>query len=250
MKASTSFVLRTLIIAGISVGLGLAFNATRPGGLPLDQTWEKPVRTAPAAEEATAPKPDGTEVLQHASDAMKAASNHTGEESATENASLAAPLDETANASLAVPEEPVEPEGALPAESVNATEPDSTDGANPADAVLAREISLQEAAQLFAAGQAVFVDARDEQSYAEGHVQGAVSLPLMTFPQGLSEIRETFEGMTIITYCDGERCPLSRELAEALRVEGVENVRELRNGWTLWQEQGLPTATEHGGGQS
>jgi 3-mercaptopyruvate sulfurtransferase SseA len=56
--------------------------------------------------------------------------------------------------------------------------------------------------------------------------------------------------MTIITYCDGERCPLSRELAEALRVEGVENVRELRNGWTLWQEQGLPTATEHGGGQS
>jgi 3-mercaptopyruvate sulfurtransferase SseA len=72
----------------------------------------------------------------------------------------------------------------------------------------------------------------------------------MTFPQGLDEIRHGLDGMTVITYCDGERCTLSRDLAEALRVEGVENVRELRNGWTLWQEHGLPTATENGGGHS
>jgi rhodanese-related sulfurtransferase len=136
-----------------------------------------------------------------------------------------------------------------------ATDPVVTDPAASAlpdevAAALSKVITLEEAADLFAEGRALFVDARDAQSYADGHIQGAISLPLMTFPQGLDEIRHGLDGMTVITYCDGERCTLSRDLAEALRVEGVENVRELRNGWTLWQEQGLPTATEHGGGQS
>ncbi len=263
MKASTSFILRTLVIAGVSVGLGLAFNATRPDGLRLDQIRETPARTAPAPEAAST---DGAEPTEHEQVGVDAASNHTQAASAAENASLevdASPATDapsaanasetlnastTGNASLAAPEEPGLEEDVQSA--ANMTDPVATDMSDEVAAALSREISLEDAAALFAEGRALFVDARDAQSYADGHVQGAISLPLMTFPQGLDEIRHGLDGMTVITYCDGERCTLSRDLAEALRVEGVENVRELRNGWTLWQEHGLPTAAENGGGHS
>ena len=270
MKASTSFILRTLIIAGVSVGLGLAFNATRPDGLRLDQVRETPVRTAPAPETADTGETESSENEQGGVDA---ASNHTQAAAATENASLeadappatdappAANASETVNAStadnasLTAPEEPAQDEEVLPAENMTAAEPATaepaaTDMPDAVAAALSREISLEDAAALFAEGRALFVDARDAQSYADGHIQGAISLPLMTFPQGLDEIRHGLDGMTLITYCDGERCTLSSDLAEALRVEGVENVRELRNGWSLWQEHGLPTAAENGGGHS
>jgi len=44
----------------------------------------------------------------------------------------------------------------------------------------------------------------------------------------------------IITYCDGENCDLSHELAIFLRDMGFPNVKVLVNGWTVWQEMNLP----------
>jgi 3-mercaptopyruvate sulfurtransferase SseA len=45
---------------------------------------------------------------------------------------------------------------------------------------------------------------------------------------------------TLITYCDGESCDLSHELALFLRELGFQDVRVLVNGWTVWREAGLP----------
>jgi rhodanese-related sulfurtransferase len=258
MKASTSFVLRTLIIAGVSVGLGLAFNSTRPGSLPLVQTREKAVQAAPKAEEAApvthaAPAPEAA--AENAS-AMQAAAeepvaNGTGEtgNASQETNSGSAPA---AEADAASPAQGDATNMTLPA-SGNATSQPAVDAGALHD-LTDKEISLQDAARLFADGQAVFIDARDADTYAAGHVQGALSLPLFSFAQDFPALRDRLEGMTVITYCDGERCTLSSELADQLRANGLENVHELRNGWTLWQEQGLPTATGHnpeqGGGNS
>jgi rhodanese-related sulfurtransferase len=252
MKASTRFVLRTLVVVGLSVGLGLAFNAARPDSLPLVEARKAPApvapqipavqnQTAPTAEAPSAsdnasanlPSPDGTSAatIQEAGNATPTDTENVGADSATP--------DDAGNAS----------QDASPAE--NASIP-STGGDHPAP--VGEEISLQDAAALFSAGQAVFVDARDDESYAAGHVQGALSLPLFSFDRDFPALQDSLAGKTVITYCDGERCSLSDELADALRARGVEHVYELRNGWTLWQEQGLPTATgknpEHGGGQS
>jgi 3-mercaptopyruvate sulfurtransferase SseA len=49
--------------------------------------------------------------------------------------------------------------------------------------------------------------------------------------------------MTLITYCDGESCDLSHELALFLKEMGFENVRVLVNGWSVWQQAGLPFQT-------
>jgi rhodanese-related sulfurtransferase len=55
------------------------------------------------------------------------------------------------------------------------------------------------------------------------------------------ELVEQLEGpRTLITYCDGESCDLSHELALFLKEMGFENVRVLVNGWSVWQQAGLP----------
>ena len=48
------------------------------------------------------------------------------------------------------------------------------------------------------------------------------------------------ENAWIVTYCDGETCSLSEDLAKGLIAMGYQNVRVLPNGLTRWMEAGLP----------
>ena len=52
------------------------------------------------------------------------------------------------------------------------------------------------------------------------------------------------EERAVITYCDGETCELSMELAVFLRNAGYKNVKVLSNGWSVWKQDGLPVETE------
>jgi rhodanese-related sulfurtransferase len=102
-------------------------------------------------------------------------------------------------------------------------------------------ISLEEAGMLFFAGSALFLDARSREQYAEGHIEGAVNLPWDEFDEHFAPVMADISPETpLITYCDGESCGLSKELAMALLARGYNNVRVLVNGWTLWQEKRLP----------
>ncbi|ADU61529.1 MAG: rhodanese-like domain-containing protein [Pseudodesulfovibrio sp.] len=105
-------------------------------------------------------------------------------------------------------------------------------------------IEIKDAAMLFASGRALFLDARTRLEYNYGHIRGALSLPPDEFgelyPLLAAKIRQA---EILITYCDGERCPLSHELAEKLTAAGLVNVRVLVNGWTVWTREQLPTET-------
>jgi rhodanese-related sulfurtransferase len=104
-------------------------------------------------------------------------------------------------------------------------------------------ISLDEAQVLFFGEQAVFIDARPEPLYREGHIEGALSLPWDDYDQRADAVLQHLPRETVlITYCDGEGCSLSKELAIALLVGGYKNVRILVNGWSLWLQANLPTA--------
>ena len=102
-------------------------------------------------------------------------------------------------------------------------------------------ISLEEARALFESGNVLFLDARPEVWYEMGHIKGARNIPTekfeMLYPESLQGIpTET----PLITYCDGEGCELSHDLAFALLEKGYTNVRVLINGWTLWSQAALP----------
>lgn len=103
-------------------------------------------------------------------------------------------------------------------------------------------IPLNEAKQLFDQKAAKFVDARPQQQYDEGHIDGALSLPWQDITNKFMESTAQLEEQdVIIAYCDGESCELSHDLAVFLKDMGFANVRVLVNGWTVWITAGLPT---------
>jgi rhodanese-related sulfurtransferase len=106
------------------------------------------------------------------------------------------------------------------------------------------EVSLEQAVELFRQNGAIFMDARSLEEYNEGHIKGAISLPYMEADSKFVEVMsEIPEDRIIITYCDGETCELSLDLADFLRNTGYKKVWALLNGWTLWQQNKLPVET-------
>ena len=102
-------------------------------------------------------------------------------------------------------------------------------------------IAFEEAEALYCDQQAVFIDARPRQQFEMGHIAGARNLPWEDFDRIFTRVMsEVPREATIITYCEGESCSLSLELASALLERGYRHVRVLVDGWKLWQRYNLP----------
>lgn len=102
-------------------------------------------------------------------------------------------------------------------------------------------ISLEKAHLLFDQGKALFLDARDEASFHEGHVKGALNIRTETISANLSILRSFSESdISLIAYCDGPQCPLGRQLASALRKQKIKNVKIMLQGWSAWLRAGYP----------
>jgi rhodanese-related sulfurtransferase len=106
-------------------------------------------------------------------------------------------------------------------------------------------VTMEEARALFDAHGAVFIDARPEQDYRAGHIQGAFNLPANAFDQALPSLQTRISpDAFLIAYCDGEHCSLSHEVAAQLVANGFSHVVVFVNGWTLWRNAGLPVAKD------
>lgn len=102
-------------------------------------------------------------------------------------------------------------------------------------------ISPDEAGALFSANIAIFIDARPQEFYEMGHIRGARSLPMEDFDSRSPAVMASIpRNAPIVVYCDGEDCTLSKDLALALSGNGFGHVQVLSNGWSVWQEAGLP----------
>ncbi len=102
-------------------------------------------------------------------------------------------------------------------------------------------ISVAEAASLFSNNDAVFIDARPESIYKQGHIRGALSLPWHQAEEKCFDVIVNIPPeKNIITYCDGVTCELSDKLAVFLSDLGFAKVRALVNGWTIWNQNNLP----------
>ncbi|MBN2056320.1 rhodanese-like domain-containing protein [bacterium] len=93
----------------------------------------------------------------------------------------------------------------------------------------------------YQAWDALFVDARSREQYLEGHIRGAVSLPVGDAGERLGEFMEFYPpDMRLVIYCTGEGCHDSHELADFLRIQGYFNVKVYRGGYADWTERGKP----------
>ena len=94
---------------------------------------------------------------------------------------------------------------------------------------------------MFFAQSAVFVDARSNSQFIEGHIPGAYNLPQEDLERSLADFVVAYPlDALIVTYCDGEACELSNLAAMTLRDKGYTNVRVFFNGWTIWAIRNLP----------
>ena len=102
-------------------------------------------------------------------------------------------------------------------------------------------VSLDEAERLCLDKKAVFLDARPPEEYARGHISCAKNVPWQGFEAYMDRVWGVIpEDAWIVTYCDGETCSLSEDLAKELIAMGYKQVKVLLNGWTRWTEAGLP----------
>jgi len=116
--------------------------------------------------------------------------------------------------------------------------------ANPKDNLnnLGYEIdNVELAKEIYDGGGAVFIDARDADAFEEGHIKGAVSLPMEAFDVQIERILERYTlDQKIITYCSGRACEDSHHLAQLLTEFGYENVSVMIDGFPGWKEKGFP----------
>lgn len=106
-------------------------------------------------------------------------------------------------------------------------------------------VGIFEAEDLFAGGNAVFLDSRTEEKYLEGHVLGAINIPFESGERIVEEQIAFPREKTLIVYCDGNECQSSVLLAKALAKYGFEDIRVFFGGWVEWVAAGLPQSEKN-----
>lgn len=91
-------------------------------------------------------------------------------------------------------------------------------------------------------GTVVVVDARPLLEYRQGHIAGALSMPVEDLE---SRLRELPEGRTVVAYCRGPYCVYADEAVQLLHERGIPATR-LEDGYPEWAAAGLPIATGDG----
>jgi hydroxyacylglutathione hydrolase len=117
------------------------------------------------------------------------------------------------------------------------------DELGPAAADTTAQVKPAEAAQRVEAGEAVILDVRARSEWDEGHIPGAVHVPLSTIQQHIADVPE---GMPIILHCGGGG--RSAVAASVLRSHGIHEVMNLTGGIDRWKKEGLPTEKNGDGG--
>jgi rhodanese-related sulfurtransferase/DNA-binding transcriptional ArsR family regulator len=85
-------------------------------------------------------------------------------------------------------------------------------------------------------GLVTVLDVRPPEEYAQGHIRGALNVPVTELKKRLHQIPADQE---VVAYCRGPYCLLAYEAVRVLRKQGIE-ARRLEEGYPEWKSAGLP----------
>jgi rhodanese-related sulfurtransferase len=124
---------------------------------------------------------------------------------------------------------------------------DTAKGVTAAEPYLADEKKLEGidsadwAKDLFDKGHVLFVDVRSQENYEQGHIPGAVSLPLDQYDEKIQSFLSRYSlDQPMVTYCSGRTCEDSHTLARLLLEAGFTDVRVFIDGFPGWEAEGYP----------
>ena len=103
----------------------------------------------------------------------------------------------------------------------------------------ARPIETAEAKRVFGRAGTIFVDARGQEEFARGHIEGAMNVPYLfvePVPPSAASSLKKFE--RVIVYCNTRDADVSRLMAGELSQAGVSDVFFLAGGFRGWAEAG------------
>ena len=91
-------------------------------------------------------------------------------------------------------------------------------------------------------GLVTVIDVRPPDEYVQGHIPGALNIPLDRLAARLGDLPRDRQ---IVAYCRGPWCVLSFEAVARLRAAGIP-ARRLADGLPEWRRAGLPVASDEG----
>jgi phage shock protein E len=100
-------------------------------------------------------------------------------------------------------------------------------------------ISQAQLVERMSSGQApALIDVRTPAEYRQGHIPGAVNIPLQEFQQRMGELG-AYRNREVVLYCEsGMRASRGGEWLES---QGFETLRYLDGHMSAWRQAGLPT---------
>lgn len=102
-------------------------------------------------------------------------------------------------------------------------------------------ISVQEAKEKLDKGEAVMVDVREPDEYAEVHAEGVRLIPVNTVMGEIQQIRDFAGGKEVLFICkSGARSALAAEFATAGGLTDLP-MSNVEGGTQAWVAAGLPT---------
>ena len=100
---------------------------------------------------------------------------------------------------------------------------------------------ITHAKALYDTGHVLFVDARSVDDFYDGHVKGAVSLPVGQYDELIDGFLDLHDlDRPIVTYCSGRTCQDSHQLAQLLMERGYMNISVMIDGFPGWESEGYP----------
>lgn len=110
------------------------------------------------------------------------------------------------------------------------------------DSTMDSLISLEDAYNIYLSGTAVFIDAREQEEYDEGHIKGALNLPFEWWDDYWMDVEPYLTPVDeIVVYCGGLDCELSLFAARELDYLGYKKSYIFFGGWQKWIDDELPT---------
>ena len=100
-------------------------------------------------------------------------------------------------------------------------------------------INLEQTYMLYQRG-IIFIDARDESEFKSGHIKNSINLPVYKFHNFKNVLSRISKSQTIVCYCEGNDCDLSKQLSSKLFSLGYRNNYIFIGGWEQWKSAGYP----------
>jgi rhodanese-related sulfurtransferase len=102
-------------------------------------------------------------------------------------------------------------------------------------------LSISEAVQLVNNEEGVFLDIRDGDDYARGHITDALHIPAATLAKRAGEL-EKFREKPVVVVCKMGQS--AGPATKTLRAQGFSRALKLSGGMMEWDAQKLPVVTQ------